>query len=228
MTPEKLTVGCERHCMDAARLDDLDDLNYLLDRYAQASVAQDVEQTDTADDRQDFFGDLIHAHVGNMTRAATQIIAEHDAEIRRLKARVKELNLKLDDAFASSPQVREWIGRTKPPVGPGEVDTPAALRQRIDAAVPRAITELRAEVADRDNTIARLERDLASDERLIAHHQAERDALTDRLIDAWHDGHGKDLTLHAYLGLTWEQYQQRFGPPPTTTPAVPETQETTP
>lgn len=36
--------------------------------------------------------------------------------------------------------------------------------------------------------------------------------LTGRLVEAWHQGCGGDAPLCNYLGLTWEQYQQRFGP----------------
>lgn len=38
----------------------------------------------------------------------------------------------LDDAFASSPQVRKWLSNVKEPVGPGKVDDPAELQRRID------------------------------------------------------------------------------------------------
>jgi hypothetical protein len=66
----------------------------------------------------------------------------------------------LDDLILSSPQARELIANVKPPIGPGKPDDPAELQRRMDAAVPGAITELRAAVAERDATIAGLRAEL--------------------------------------------------------------------
>lgn len=82
----------------------------------------------------------------------------------------------LDDVILNSPQAREWLAKTVPPVGPGQIDTPAAFQQRIDAAVPGAVTALEAKIGnlshaldvvqlreiEQNGTITRLQSELAA------------------------------------------------------------------
>lgn len=129
----------------------------------------------------------------NEAAGLRRVVADQDARLIAQAKRIEELEhaferlagVPLADA---SPQLRNWLANTKEPVGPGRVDTPAALQQRIDAAVPGAITALEAKVSNLSHALdvvqlreIRLNEDRARDGRLIDRYREETEKLRARV-----------------------------------------------
>lgn len=90
----------------------------------------------------------------------------------------------LDDAFAASPQVREWLANTKPPVGPGKPDDVAELQRQMDELIPITVAGMRADIAE---LVGRLEE--ASAVIVLAGQQVSLDSRAWITLDGY-DGSG--------------------------------------